>query len=153
MNFRNVVMLGMLSTVFAAGAFAADQADVEVTAAVVANCKIQSTQDINFGQLDPAAATDEKATGSVTFACTKDVDYAVKTSDGKHFDASSGSRRMKGAGNDYLPYALAQDSFTGKGNGFSSPVSVDLEASLLGADYKDLPADNYQDVLVVSLNP
>ena len=34
-----------------------------------------------------------------------------------------------------------------------NPVSVTLAASLVGADYKDLPADDYMDTLVVTINP
>lgn len=136
-----------------APAFAEDSADIKVTASVINNCKIQKTADINFGALDPAAATDVSAEGSVVFACTKNVDYKLTADKGSHFDEKSGKRRMLGGEKDYLAYALKEDSFSGKGLGFSTPISVALNASVLGTDYKDLPAQDYADVVHFILLP
>ncbi len=147
------IILATLVAAAASQAFAADQADVRVTASVLNNCKIISTKDINFGALDPAAATDRTANGSVSFVCTKNVDYALTADSGVNFDSASKSRRMKGGDKDFLPYALAADSFSGKGAGFSTPLSVTLTANLAGASYKDLPAADYADVLRVTLTP
>ncbi len=134
-------------------AFAADQADVRVTASVLNNCKIVSTKDINFGALDPAAAADRSANGAVSFVCTKNVDYALTTDQGANFDGASQRRQMKGGEADFLPYALANDTFTGKGAGFSTPLNITLTANVAGNDYKDLPAADYADVLRVTLKP
>lgn len=149
----NKVLLSAVLTTLATGAFAADSADVKVTAAVINNCKITSTEDINFGQLDPAAATDQSAKGSVSFKCTKSADYTVTADNGANWDAKASKRQMKGAADNFLPYALAQATFTGKGSGFSTPIVVALNASLSGADYKDLAADSYADVLRVTIAP
>jgi spore coat protein U-like protein len=153
MKMYSRIAVTLLSGLISVNAFAADAKDVKVTARVIQNCKISSAKDINFGDLDPAAATDASASGSVTFACTKDIDYAVSASNGENFDADSASRRMQGADSDFLPYALEKDSFTGKGKGFSNPLGVTLTASLAGADYKDLPAASYKDTLVVTISP
>jgi spore coat protein U-like protein len=153
MKMYSRMAVTLLSGLIAVNTYAADETEVKVTAAVAENCKITSAEDINFGLLDPAQATDVKADGSVEFACTMGVDYSVSTNEGANFDASTKSRQMKGADSNFLPYALEQDSFTGKGKGFSNPISVSLAASLAGADYKDLPADDYRDTLVVSINP
>ena len=153
MNTLSKVVVTLIAGLITTSALAADEQDVKVTASVVENCKIQSAEDINFGLLDPAQATDAEASGSVSFACTMDVDYTVSANNGAHFDTDASSRRMKGADSNFLPYALAQDSFSGQGQGFSTPVSVTLAASLAGSDYKDLPADDYKDTLVVTINP
>lgn len=153
MNLRNKVLLSAVLSSLTSVAFAADQADVKVTAAVVKNCKITETRDINFGQLDPAVATDQAANGSVSFKCTKSADYTVTADTGANWDASASKRRMKGADKNFLPYALDQASFSGKGEGFSTPITVALNASLSGGDYKDLPADSYADTLRVTIAP
>jgi spore coat protein U-like protein len=153
MKQLNKVLLSAVLATLTSAAFAADQADVKVTAAVVNNCKITATEDINFGQLDPAAATDQSAKGAVSFKCTKSADYTVTADNGANWDAKAGKRQMKGAADNFLPYALAQASFTGKGSGFSTPITVALNASLSGTDYKDLSADSYADVLRVTIAP
>jgi spore coat protein U-like protein len=153
MNIKSRLLIATIAASFAAAAGAADQADVRVTAAVINNCKIKSSEDINFGKLDPALATDQKAQGSVTFACTKNVDYTVAADQGANFDSAASKRRMKGADQNFLPYALEQASFTGKGQGFSAPIRVALAANIAGTDYKDLPADNYADLLRVTITP
>ena len=152
MNTRKIIA-GLILTSIAGVAAAADQADVRVTASVINNCKIISTQDINFGQLDPAVADDKKASGEIRFACTRNVDYVLSANEGANFDKASASRRMKGAADTFLPYGIEQDTFKGKGEGFSNQLKVTLAASLAGNSYKDLPADNYVDVLRVTLTP
>lgn len=145
-----------IATIIASTAIAshaADQADVRVTASVVNNCKILSTKDINFGALDPAIANDRTAQGSVSFVCTKNVDYALTADQGANFDAASKRRQMKGGDRDFLPYALERDSFSGRGAGFGNPLEVTLAAAITGADYKNLPAADYVDVLRVTITP
>lgn len=131
---------------------AADQADVKVLAAVINNCKIIQTQDINFGQLDPAAATDASAQGAVILACTKKVNYSLTADQGQN--ANGSTRRMRGGANgDFLAYQLAADSFSGVGAGFGSPITVGLSASVAGSDYRDLSADSYADTLRFTVMP
>lgn len=134
-------------------ALAADSAEIRVTATVINTCKITATRDITFGSLDPSLATDLSAEGMVSFKCTKNADYTVTADNGANWDASAGKRRMKGAGVNFLSYAIAQSSFTGKGEGFSTPISLAIRASVTGADYRDLPADAYADTLRVTINP
>jgi len=149
--------LRILVTAFVAvivpAAMAAETAEIRVTATVINTCKITETQDISFGSLDPAAAADAAAEGFVSFKCTKNADYTLSADNGANWDAKAGKRRMKGADTNFLPYSLAQATFTGKGAGFSTPIRVALRASLSGADYRDLPADAYADTLRVTINP
>ena len=153
MKLRYLVCASALSAaLFAGQSFAADEADVQVTAAVINNCKIVDTQDINFGSLDPANAVDVNGDGAVVLKCTKSVDYALTADMGQN--EANGARRMKAGGtDDYLTYALGQDSFAGTGLGFSSPITVALAATVAGNDYRDLPADAYADTLRFTVTP
>jgi spore coat protein U-like protein len=152
MKVRTLVIAAMMIAGVTNSAFAADSADVQVTAEVLRNCKIIETQDINFGSLDPANAVDVDAKGAVTLKCTKDVDYALSADMGQNEDG--GARRMKaGATDSFLGYKLAQDSFAGVGAGFSSPINVGLAATVSGTDYRDLPADSYADTLRFTVMP
>ena len=150
-QLRISMIAGLVAAGFAGGVFAADSDQVKVTASVTPICQVTSHKDISFGALDPAQAADAKASGSVSFSCTKSVNYTVTADKGQN--ASGDKRRMKGAENEFLPYALAQDSFTGRGQGFSNPITVELNATIAGLDYKDLPADSYADVLRVNVMP
>ena len=153
MKRLNTLLIGVVSVGLSAGVMAADEKDVKVTASVLQNCKVNSAQDIGFGTLDPAQALDTVATGQISFSCTKDVDYALTADNGTHYDGAASKRQMKGDGQNFLPYGIAESSFAGKGMGFSNPVGIVLTASILGSDYRDLPADNYLDTLRVSINP
>jgi spore coat protein U-like protein len=137
----------------APAALATESADIRVTATVINTCRIVAAEDIAFGALDPATATDVAAEGAVSFKCTKNADYALVADNGANWDAAAGKRRMKGSGENHLPYALAQASFTGKGAGFGTPVRVAIRASVAGADYRDLPADAYADTIRLTLTP
>ena len=143
--------LALIAATCSLSAFA-DEADVKVTASVINNCRILETNDINFGALDPAQATDQRAEGDIQFACTKNVDYKLTADQGQHFDKEKGKRQMN-EGDQNLPYDLAKDEFSGKGQGFSNPMKVALNATVYGRDYRDLPALSYADVLRVTLLP
>lgn len=156
MNIRNISLafasILVLGTAGIGQASAADGADVRVTAAVLNNCKIIETQDINFGSLDPANATDVDGDGAVVLKCTKGVDYALSADMGRN--ENGGKRRMKADSSDsFLTYSLAQDAFAGVGEGFSNPITVALAASVAGNDYRDLPADAYADTLRFTVTP
>jgi spore coat protein U-like protein len=142
---------GLAPLALAAGT--SESAEIRVTATVINTCKITATEDISFGQLDPAAAVDVTAEGAVSFKCTRNADYTVTADNGANWDGSAGKRQMKGAGKEAMPYTLAQSSFTGKGAGFSTPIRLALRASLSGSAYRDLPADAYTDTLRISINP
>lgn len=143
--------LALIASAISFSAFA-DEADVKVTASVLANCQILKTNDINFGALDPAQATDQQAKGDVTFACTKNVDYTLSADKGQNFNSESGKRQMN-EGSENLPYDLEKADFTGRAAGFSNPQRVDLNATVFGRDYRDLPALSYTDTLHLTLLP
>ncbi len=131
---------------------AGETTELRVTASVIANCKILQIQDINFGALDPGQASNASAEGHISFACTRGVDYRMTVDQGENFDSERSRRRMKGKA-DYLPYRIDNEVVSGSGTGFSAPLNFSIEASVSGADYRDLPVAAYQDTLRITLEP
>jgi spore coat protein U-like protein len=137
----------------AAPAMAGDAATVRVTATVLGICKVVGVDDISFGDLDPSQPINSQAQGAVRFMCTRGVDYRLSIDQGMHHDPGTALRRMRGAGDHFLPYALAGDGFSGTGTGFRTPIELPLMATIRGEDYQDLPASGYEDVIRVVLEP
>lgn len=135
-------------------AVAGDVANVRVSASVLGVCKVIEVQEVQFGALDPSQPIDSDARGSVSFMCTRGVEYRLVADHGENFDASSGLRRMKAAGSqDFLPYALAREQFDGIGTGFRTPVVMPIDAHVNAEDYRDLPASSYSDVIRLVIEP
>lgn len=131
---------------------AGDAATLRVSATVLGVCKIASVDDIGFGDLDPSHPVDVEARGAIRLLCTHGVDYRLTVDNGQGYDATTGQRRMHGAGA-YLPYALDVEGFSGVGAGFRVPIELPLTATIRGDDYRDLPAETYGDVIRVVLEP
>ena len=124
-----------------------------MAASVIANCKILQIQDINFGALDPGQASNASKEGHISFARTRGVDYRMTIDQGENFDSERSSCRMKANAADYLPYPIDNEMVSGSGTGFSSPLNFSIQASVSGADYRDLPVAAYQDTLSITLEP
>lgn len=54
---------------------ATDTATLNVSATVIASCRITSTTDINFGNYDPTNTVPTDAAGSFDFRCTRGTNY------------------------------------------------------------------------------
>lgn len=52
-----------------------------------------------------------------------------------------------------LPYTLSSNQYSGTGQGFSRPIDINITANINGADCPDLPADTYNDIIRISLEP
>jgi spore coat protein U-like protein len=101
----------MMLAIGTAHAASPQTANLNVTAAVAANCTI-ATAPVAFGNYDPVvtnASTALTAAGSVTIACTKGSAPAITLGLGSN--ASGTTRRMAGGG-DFLNYELYQPSTT-----------------------------------------
>lgn len=129
---------------------AAETRSIQVTANAVARCYIQSTEEIRFGLLDPGQAANVTGQGAVTLACARGVDFRLVADKGRNADAA-GVRRMAAPDGSLLPYSLRADTIAGTGQGFATPVRMAIEATVAGADFRDLPANTYTDVIRVYL--
>jgi len=154
MNLRQILpVLAIALPLYGLPVTAGETTELRVTASVIANCKILQIQDINFGALDPGQANNSSAEGHISFACTRGVDYRMTVDHGENYDRDRSSRRMRGNAADYLPYRIDNELVSGSGTGFSAPLNFRIQASVSGADYRDLPVAAYQDTLRITLEP
>lgn len=127
-------------------AWAYEGRPIVVSTTVLPICRIQAVEDIRFGTLDPAVASNVIGEGAVTIACTRGVDFRLAVD-----SVPSGRRTMRGVGDTVLPYSILSSSLSGTANGFLNPSKIWLKASIRGEDYRDLPAYTYTDIIRVSV--
>lgn len=130
--------------------FAAGSTTVNVSATVVGTCQFNSGGSVTF-TLDPSVGGN--VNGTVTqpqFWCTKNATYTI--TDDKGLNESGTTHRMKDTGTNYIPYSFTYTT-TGTGNGKTSPITMDISASVLEADYIDAPAGTYTDTVTLTINP
>lgn len=149
-TLRNLSVVALLAA--AGQAFAADSSTLNVSANVMGNCKITATAPVSFGALDPAAAIDVSANGSVTFWCTKNATYTLALNNGSN--ALLSQKRMKGPGaTDFIGYALTPASTAGAGQGKTTPIVVSVAGVVTAAAFADAATGNYTDAVTVNITP
>lgn len=130
-------------------AMAASQ-NVGVSGTISGQCRFTASSALAF-TLDPNLGSDATATGSVTFWCTKSSAYTLSTDNGQN---SSGSqKRLYDGSAVYINYAATLASTTGSGTGKTTPISVNINGTVVNADYVNQPAGSYTDTLAVTINP
>jgi len=131
------------------------QDNLSIGVGVLATCQINSTNDIQFGSLDPNQAIDSFAQGELIFACTRGMSYNVLLSQGLNFDSARQTRQMRSDGSSpaYLPYILSTQQTSGIGNGFQNPSRLIINAHIRGIDYRDIPEGAYMDTIRVTFEP
>ena len=156
MKLSNLIAVGTLCAVGAIcnTAVAADTATVTVSANVVGTCKFNSGGSVSF-TLDPTSAID--APGTVTqpaFWCTKGATYTITDNLGvNEAVAGTAPRRMKHASlAEYIPYSFSYTA-SSTGNGKTSPITLDISASVVNADFVNASAGNYSDTVTLSITP
>lgn len=122
-----------------------------VQATVLAICKIQATQHIDFGMIDPAQIVNTQAQGLVRIACSRGLNFKITVNHGQAFDERRNLRQMKNISGETLPYSLTLDKPGEMGKGFQTPIDFSLSAQINGRDYVDLPSGIYSDVLRVAI--
>jgi spore coat protein U-like protein len=138
-------------------------ANLGVSATVTNNCTI-STVALAFGSYDPVvanASTNLDGTGTVTVACTKGSTATIGLGAGAN--ASGATRRMGDGATNFLTYELYQDSsrstvWANSGTGLLSPAAAPSKAARSFTVYgrvasdQDVPAGNYSDTVVATVN-
>ncbi len=122
-----------------------------VQATVLAICKIQATQHIDFGMIDPAQVVNTQAQGLVRVACSRGLNFKITVNYGQAFDERRNLRQMRNISGETLPYSLTLDKPGEIGKGFHTPIDFSLSAQINGRDYVDLPSGIYSDVLRVAI--
>ncbi len=156
MKVSHLIALGALfaTSAICNAAVAADTATVGVSANVTGTCKFNSGGSVSF-TLDPSSSSN--ATGTATqpaFWCTKGASYTISDDFGIN-EASAGAapRRMKHATlTEYIPYSFSYTA-SGTGNGKTSPISLDISASVVNADFVNASAGSYADTVTLSITP
>ncbi len=153
----------------ASGALAATgTTSVQVTASVINDCVISST-NIAFGNYDPTSATAVTAAGAVSAKCTKGDAVSVALNQGNNpataSTAAVPARRMASGGN-YLPYHIyiaAAPSTTEWGSGTlgtnepAAQTSTSVATALTFTTYgslpagTDVPAGSYTDTVTATV--
>ncbi|HEY7944651.1 MAG: spore coat U domain-containing protein [Burkholderiales bacterium] len=148
--------LGMSVGLVATGiAFAADTSNMTVQASVVGSCKFNATPTLDFGNLDPASASNGSGSSTISFWCTKGSSYTVTAGNGINYDAANSTRRMKGPGAaDLMAYSLTLPAgATGTGAGKSTAITFAVTGSVLNANYINATVGNYTDTVQMAVNP
>lgn len=151
---RSAIYLAVFSSfIFLVGsAMAATvNSNLNVSAAVVAKCSIQSVNDIAFGDYDVTSSTPTDAQGSMTFKCTKGTSYKTYI---------TGTRQMTN-GTDNLSFQLYSDSnrsttYPSDNSGqseqasSSSPITKTIYGRIPAG--QDVSIGQYTDALTVTVN-
>ncbi|MGV8942621.1 spore coat protein U domain-containing protein [Thermomonas sp.] len=156
MKLSHLITMGALcaTTAIFNTAAAADNATVTVSANVTGTCKFNSGGSVSF-TLDPSSSSG--ATGSVTqpaFWCTKGASYTITDDKGiNEAVAGTAPHRMKHATlTEYIPYSFAYTA-TGSGTGKTSPINLNISASVVNADFVNASAGSYADTVTLSITP
>lgn len=129
-----------------------DTRTIQVTANVRGSCRFDTTPNINFGDLDPAAAADREQSIDISFKCTKGVAYQFTVGDGQNF--SAGRNRMKNAaGTEYIPYDITPKTFSGAGVGFGTLQTLQIKGTVKAPDYQNVGQGAYSDIVTLSIQP
>lgn len=137
---------------FAAGALAAGSATVSVGASVVGVCKYSTaTGSVSFTLNPSVGGAVGGSYSQPTFWCTKGTSYSITDDDGAN--KSGTTHRMKHATlTEYIPYTFSYTA-SGTGTGKSTPITMDIAASVAEADYIDKSEGSYADTVTLSITP
>ena len=166
MNFRNqrmafIAALAGFAMLGSGAALAGNTNTVQVTAVITGTCNFTAANNaagnttLDFGTLDQvtggaAAAT----TTTLQYWCTKgEVATGISAGGGNNSGAGCGGARCLSNGTDLIPYSLALSPSAATGAGKSTNLTVDIDGSIAEADYIDVSAGNYSDLVVLTIVP
>ena len=150
MRKRMVVFIALALLALGGSAWAATTT-VAVSATVVGTCQFNNAGTIAFGNLDQVAAP--LVTGTVIqpiFWCTKNANYTITDDSGIH-ELAPGARQMAN-GTDLIPYTFTYTA-TGAGTGKTTPITMNIAATVPAGSYVDVPAGAYTDTVTLTITP
>lgn len=144
--------VGLVLT-FAGKSLAADTANVVVTATVLDTCLIVADGALAFGSIDPSLAGPYlPAVTEVNVQCGAGTGFAI-TDDGGNSGVPSGPYFMQDPTNtNNLTYTMSYD-VGGFGAGFGTDVALNLAGSITQANAQAVPADVYDDTVLLTIAP
>ena len=97
--------LGLTLAIASVASYAADTANIVVTATVDPSCTITAAP-LSFGKYNPLNAADTASTSSLTLACVKNSKPTVTLSYGGNTAGQGGTERRMTNGTDFLAYEV-----------------------------------------------
>ncbi len=151
---KSISVFIALAVLVAGGAAWAATTNVAVSANVVGTCQVTNalgSPSVAFGQLDQVSAP--LANGTVvqpTFWCTKNTAYTIGDDLGAN-DGGTGNYRMTN-GTDFIAYTFTYTT-TGPGTGKTTPITMNIAATVPAGTYSDVSAGSYTDTVVLTITP
>jgi spore coat protein U-like protein len=132
---------------------------LSVSATVTGVCKFQTagptalTIATSAGVIDPSAAGPATGTANVTFRCTTGTTSAIASDNGLSY--LGGSRRVKNGTLNFMNYSLTlvNAAQVGSGHGAGQDKTVQVNASIVAADYENAAAGAYSDSVILTITP
>ena len=147
------IAITLTTLFFASSALAADQ-NLNVSARVVGHCAFNSTSNVDFGDLNQISADNATATGDLIFWCTNNASYTLGDEDNPAVgDGTFAGTLLAGTSADTIDYTLAYTNTTGSGAGKTSPITSVITANIVNADYVNVEADTYTDIVTFTITP
>ena len=166
MNFRNqrmafIAALAGFAMLGAGNVFAGNTNTVEVTAVITGTCNFSAANNaagnttLDFGTLDQVAGGNAVATTtSLSYWCTKgEVATGITAGNGNNSGGTCGGARCLNNGTDLIPYSLVLSPSAATGAGKSTNLTVDIDGGITEADYIDVSAGDYTDLVVLTIVP
>jgi spore coat protein U-like protein len=152
--------LAASGALLSAPAFAASSTHtLSVSATVSGTCKFNTagptavTIATGAGVIDPSAAGPATGTNNVTFRCTTGTTSGITGDNGLNFLGAS--RRVKNGAANYMNYALTLTNAAQLGSGFGAgqDKTLQVDASIIAADYQNATAGAYTDTVTLTITP
>jgi hypothetical protein len=150
---KSMMVFVTLAVLAAGGAAWAATTTVAVSASVVGTCQVTNTNGaplVAFGQLDQVNAPVVNGTVTQpTFWCTKNTAYSI--GDDLGANDAAGVYRMTN-GTDFIAYTFTYTA-SAPGTGKTTPITMDIAASIPAGTYSDVSAGSYADSILLTINP
>ena len=145
--------------------FAGNSNTVQVTAVITGTCNFSANNNaagnttLDFQTLDQVTGGPVAAIStSLSYWCTKgEVATNISADDGNNAAGCvllGGKRCLKNTTNtDLIPYDLVLSPSAAPGAGKNSPLTLDIDGNIVEADYVDVSAGNYSDLVTLTITP
>lgn len=155
-------VIGLVLAASFAGNATQEQQNMNFSVAVNQGCSITGVADTAFSAIDGNFTSNtDSSSGGVTVLCTSGTPYSIGLGNGQHHNGTS--RTMTDGNSNFIAYGIYQNSghsvawgdigsgneVNGTGNGANQSATV---YARIPAGQTAVPAGNYSDVVVVTLN-
>lgn len=134
-------------------AFAAGTTTVGVSANVLGRCGFNTAGTVAFGDIDPTNAPVVTPTiTQPTLWCTNGTTYTITDDKGLHESGTTFRMQHDTDATQFIPYTFTYTA-SGTGAGKTSPITMNIGASIAAGTYSDAKAGAYADTVTLTINP